>query len=66
LCRENVWIIKPALHCKLHGSMSCLNRFTGRGCKPVYAADTGNGLVVNDTSKRQNNLSGAGTGDERE
>jgi hypothetical protein len=27
------------------------NRLTGGGCKPVYAADNGNILVVNDTLK---------------
>jgi hypothetical protein len=40
------------------------NRFTGGGCKPVYAADFGNGLVVNDTLKRQYQLSGENKGDE--
>jgi hypothetical protein len=42
------------------------NRLTGGDCKPVYAADIGNILVVNDTLKRQRELSGADTGDERE
>jgi hypothetical protein len=31
--------------------MTYRNRLTGGGCKPVYAADTGNGLVVNDILK---------------
>ena len=39
-------------------------RFTGGGCKLVYAADIGNFAVVNDTFKRQLKLSGANTGDE--
>ena len=41
------------------------NRLTGGGCKPVYAACFGNRLVVNDTFKRQNQLSGVDTGDDR-
>jgi len=41
------------------------NRFTGGGCKPVYAADFRNGLVVNDTLKRQFELSGVDTGVDR-
>jgi hypothetical protein len=41
------------------------NRLAGGGCKPVHAADFGNGLVVNDAFKRQHKLSGADTGDDR-
>jgi hypothetical protein len=41
------------------------NRLAGGGCKPVYAADFGNELVVNDTFKRQCKLSGANIGDDR-
>jgi hypothetical protein len=33
--------------------MTYRNRLTGGGFKPVYAADHGNVLVVNDTFKRQ-------------
>ena len=33
------------------GVWSPANRFAGKGCKPVYAADFGNELVVNDTLK---------------
>ncbi|MDR0725430.1 MAG: hypothetical protein LBF59_05410 [Prevotellaceae bacterium] len=32
--------------------MSYRNRLTGGGFKPVYAADIGNELVVNDTFKK--------------
>jgi hypothetical protein len=46
--------------------MTCRNRLAGGDCKPEYAADYGNVLVVNDTFKRQNNLSGENVGDERE
>jgi len=41
------------------------NRFAGEGCKPVYAAGNGNVLVVNDTFKRQFQLSGGNIGDDR-
>ena len=41
------------------------NRLTGGGYKPVYAAYMGNLSVVNDTFKRQLELSGANTGDDR-
>jgi hypothetical protein len=33
--------------------MASRNRLSGGGCKPVYAADFGSELVVNDTFKRQ-------------
>ena len=47
------------------GVLVSRNRLSGGGCKPVYAADFGNELVVNDTFKRQFKLSGADTGDDR-
>ena len=47
------------------GVWSLANRFAGKGCKPVYAADFRNELVVNDTFKRQFELSGANTRDDR-
>jgi hypothetical protein len=53
----------PFANCKFHGSMVSRNRLAGGDCKPVYAADFGNDLVVNDTFKRQIYLSGADTGD---
>ena len=46
-------------------SLVSRSRLTGGGCKPVYAAETGNFLVVNDTLKRQRELSGEGTGGDR-
>ena len=47
------------------GVLVSRNRLSGGGCKPLYAADFGNELVVNDTFKRQFKLSGADTGDDR-
>ena len=46
-------------------SLASRNRLTGGGCKPVYAAESGNCLVVNDTFKRQRKLSGVDTGVDR-
>jgi hypothetical protein len=34
--------------------MTYRNRLTGGGCKPAYAAEPGNRLVVNDTLKGSN------------
>jgi hypothetical protein len=45
--------------------MPSRNRLAGGGYKPVYAAESGNRLVVNDTFKRQCKLSGADTEDDR-
>ena len=55
----------PYVNCKLQGSLASRNRPAGEGCQPVYAADNGNILVVNNTFKRQYQLSGADIGDDR-
>ena len=47
------------------GVLVSRNRLTGEGSKPVYAADFGNRLGSERYIKRQNNLTGADTGDDR-
>jgi len=47
LCRECA-IMRRLL---ITWEMASRNRLTGGDCKPVYAADIGNVLVVNDTLK---------------
>jgi hypothetical protein len=37
--------------CFEDGRMTYRNRLTGEGCKPVYAAENGNVLVINDILK---------------
>jgi len=62
-CERVKWL--SHVNCKLHGRLVSRNRFAGEGCKPVYAAGNGNVLVVNDTFKRQFQLSGGNIGDDR-
>jgi hypothetical protein len=63
VCREREW--NGCHFAKLPNTWELLvsrSRLTGGGYKPVYAAETGNREVVNDTLKRQRKLSGVNTG----